>query len=107
MSVSTFDIVPAHARGRLQAARRMIAEMGGTSAPLVGGYLATRFGAGVPFLVYVPILLAAAVYLALAGRERRRDNRTKVQGGRIVQPVDSLTLAALPATDEVRLRVHT
>jgi len=69
MSVSTFDIVPAHARGRLQAARRMIAEMGGTLAPLVGGYLATRFGAGVPFLVYVPILLAAAVYLALAGRE--------------------------------------
>ena len=69
MSVSTFDIVPAHARGRLQAARRMIAEMGGTLAPLVGGYLATRFDPGVPFLVYVPILLFAAVYLALAGRE--------------------------------------
>lgn len=69
MSVSTFDIVPAHARGRLQAARRMIAEMGGTLAPLIGGYLATRFGPGIPFLVYVPILLAAAVYLALAGRE--------------------------------------
>jgi len=69
MSVSTFDIVPAHARGRLQAARRMIAEMGGTLAPLVGGYLATRFNPGVSFWVYVPILLLAAVYLALAGRE--------------------------------------
>ena len=69
MSVSTFDVVPAHARGRLQAARRMIAEMGGTLAPLVGGYLATRFNPGVPFWVYVPILLFAAVYLALAGRE--------------------------------------
>ena len=69
MSVSTFDVVPAHARGRLQAARRMIAEMGGTLAPLVGGYLATRFNPGVPFWVYVPILLFAAAYLALAGRE--------------------------------------
>ena len=69
MSVSTFDVVPAHARGRLQAARRMIAEMGGTLAPLVGGYLATRYNPGVPFWVYVPILLFAAVYLAMAGRE--------------------------------------
>ena len=69
MSVSTFDVVPAHARGRLQAARRMIAEMGGTLAPLVGGYLATRFNPGVPFWVYVPILLFAAFYLAMAGRE--------------------------------------
>jgi len=69
MSVSTFDVVPSHARGRLQAARRMIAEMGGTLAPLVGGYLATRFNPGVPFWVYVPILLFAAVYLAMAGRE--------------------------------------
>ena len=69
MSVSTFDVVPAHARGRLQAARRMIAEMGGTLAPLVGGYLATRFNPGVPFWVYVPILLFAAAYLALSGRE--------------------------------------
>lgn len=69
MSVSTFDVVPAHARGRLQAARRMIAEMGGTLAPLVGGYLATRFNPGVPFWVYVPLLLFAAVYLAMAGRE--------------------------------------
>lgn len=69
MSVSTFDVVPAHARGRLQAARRMTAEMGGALAPLVGGFLATRFNAGVPFLVYVPILLFAAIYLAMAGRE--------------------------------------
>ncbi len=69
MSVSTFDVVPAHARGRLQAARRMIAEMGGALAPLAGGFLAHTFNPGVPFLVYVPILIFAAAYLALAGRE--------------------------------------
>jgi len=69
MSVSTFDVVPAHARGRLQAARRMIAEMGGALAPLIGGFLAHTFNPGVPFLVYVPVLIFAATYLALAGRE--------------------------------------
>ncbi|MSP38473.1 MAG: MFS transporter [Deltaproteobacteria bacterium] len=69
MSVSTFDVVPAHARGRLQAARRMIAEMGGALAPAVGGFLAHTFNPGVPFLVYVPVLIFAAAYLALAGRE--------------------------------------
>ena len=71
MSVSTFDVVPAGARGRLQAARRMIAEMGGALAPVVGGYLANRFYPGVPFFVYVPILLAAALFLALVGKETR------------------------------------
>lgn len=69
MSVSTFDVVPASARGRLQAARRTIAEMGGALAPALGGFLAYMFNPGVPFLVYVPILLFAAIYLALAGRE--------------------------------------
>lgn len=69
MSVSTFDVVPASARGRLQAARRTIAEMGGALAPALGGFLANQFNPGVPFLVYVPILLFAATYLALAGRE--------------------------------------
>lgn len=69
MSVSTFDVVPASARGRLQAARRTIAEMGGALAPALGGFLANMFNPGVPFFVYVPILLFAATYLALAGRE--------------------------------------
>lgn len=69
MSVSTFDVVPAAARGRLQAARRTIAEMGGALAPIIGGFLANTFNPGVPFLVYVPILIAAASYLALTGRE--------------------------------------
>ena len=71
MSVSTFDVVPASARGRLQAMRRTIAEMGGALAPAIGGYLATRFYPGVPFLVYVPILLAAALFLALVGKETK------------------------------------
>ncbi|MBM4260436.1 MAG: MFS transporter [Deltaproteobacteria bacterium] len=71
MSVSTFDVVPASARGRLQAARRTIAEMGGALAPALGGFLANMFNPGVPFLVYVPILIAAACFLGFVGKETR------------------------------------
>ena len=69
LATSTYDVVPAHARGRLQAARRTMAEIGGVSAPLIGGYLADKFNPGVPFLAYAPLLILAAVLLAVIGRE--------------------------------------
>ena len=69
LATSTFDVVPAHVRGRLQAARRTLAEIGGVSAPLVGGYLADKFNPGVPFLAYAPLLILAAVLLAVVARE--------------------------------------
>ena len=69
LATSTFDVVPAHARGRLQAARRTIAETGGVAAPLLGGFLADRFNPGVPFLAYAPLLVLSALLLALVARE--------------------------------------
>jgi MFS family permease len=69
LATSTYDVVPAHARGRLQAARRTVAEIGGVSAPFLGGILADRFNAGVPFLAYAPLLIIAALLLALVARE--------------------------------------
>ena len=69
LATSTFDVIPAAARGRLQAARRTVAEIGGVSAPLLGGYLADRFNPGVPFLAYAPLLILSAVLLAIFGRE--------------------------------------
>jgi MFS family permease len=69
LATSTFDVVPAHARGRLQAARRTIAETGGVAAPLVGGLLADHFNPGVPFLAYAPLLVLSALLLALVARE--------------------------------------
>lgn len=69
LATSTFDVVPAHARGRLQAARRTIAELGGVGAPLLGGYLADTFNPGVPFLAYAPLLIISALLLALVARE--------------------------------------
>ena len=69
LATSTFDVVPAHARGRLQAARRTIAETGGVGAPLLGGVLADTFNPGVPFLAYAPLLVLSALLLAVVGRE--------------------------------------
>ena len=69
LATSTFDVVPTSARGRLQAARRTIAETGGVGAPLLGGYLADQFNPGVPFLAYAPLLILSAILLAVVARE--------------------------------------
>jgi MFS family permease len=69
LATSTYDVVPAAARGRLQAARRTMAEIGGVSAPLLGGFLADTFNPGVPFLAYAPLLVLSALLLAAVGRE--------------------------------------
>ena len=69
LATSTYDVVPPSARGRLQAARRTMAEIGGVCAPLLGGLLANAFNPGVPFLAYAPLLVLSAVLLAVVGRE--------------------------------------
>ena len=69
LATSTYDVVPANARGRLQAARRTIAEIGGISAPLIGGYLVDRFNPSVPFFAYAPFLILSAILLAVVARE--------------------------------------
>jgi MFS family permease len=69
LATSTYDVVPASARGRLQALRRTIAEVGGVGAPLLGGFLADNFNSGVPFLAYAPLLVLSAALLAAVGRE--------------------------------------
>lgn len=69
LATSTYDVVPPNARGRLQAARRTVAEIGAVCAPLLGGILANTFNPGVPFLAYAPLLVLSAVMLAVVGRE--------------------------------------
>jgi MFS family permease len=69
LATSTYDVAPAHARGRLQALRRTIAELGSGLAPFIGGYLANQFNPGAPFLFYAPLLVLSALLLALVGKE--------------------------------------
>ena len=69
LATATYDVVPAHLRGRLQALRRTVAELGSAMAPLIGGYLANSFNPGVPFWAYAPLLLLSAMFLLFVGKE--------------------------------------
>jgi MFS family permease len=69
VATSTYDVIPTHARGRLQALRRTTSETGGITGPLVGGRIAAVADPGVPFLATAPILIIAAVLLAFAAKE--------------------------------------
>jgi MFS family permease len=69
LATSTYDVIPPRARGRLQAVRRMVAEIGGVGAPLLGGLLANVYNPGTPFLAYAPLLALTTILLAVIGRE--------------------------------------
>ena len=69
LAASTYDVLPDHVRGRLQAFRRTTAEVGGVGAPLLGGVLLDTVGPTAPFIAYAPVLLLAGVLLAVATRE--------------------------------------
>jgi len=69
LATSTYDVVPAHVRGRLQALRRTVAELASGMAPLIGGYLANSFNPGAPFLAYAPLLLLSATLLLFVSKE--------------------------------------
>ncbi len=69
LAVSTYDVVPAEARGRLQGLRRTVGECGAVTGPLLGGWLVDLVSAGRTFLVYAPVLLGAAAGLAFVARE--------------------------------------
>ena len=69
VATSTYDVAPDAIRARLQAARRTVAEVGAITGPLLGGFLAVQFGAGVTFFVYAPVLLIASALLMFVARE--------------------------------------
>jgi MFS family permease len=69
LATATYDVVPPQARGRLQALRRTVAELGSGMAPLIAGYLANTFNPGVPFLAYAPLLLLSASLLLFVAKE--------------------------------------
>ena len=69
VATSTYDVIPAHARGRLQALRRTTAELGAITGPLAGGHIAAASNPGVVFFAAAPVLVIAAVLLAFLAKE--------------------------------------
>jgi len=69
MTVYTYDIVPASARGRLQSLRRVIGQTAGTFGPILGGIVATTSSPRMVFWVFAPVLVTSAVLIGLFARE--------------------------------------
>jgi MFS family permease len=74
-SVYTYDIIPEGSRGRFQAVRRSVGEIGAFGGPLLGGLIAGASHAGVSFLVFAPLHLASALLLAFVARESHERRR--------------------------------
>ena len=69
MTTFTFDIVPVHLRGQLQAIRRSFGEMGAITGPLIAGAVASVSMPSVTFWVFVPLLMGAGLALVFFARE--------------------------------------
>ena len=80
MTVYTYDIVPAHARGRLQSLRRVIGQTSGTFGPIVGGVIASTTAPRIVFLVFAPVLIASALLIGLFARESAGKRALPVTG---------------------------
>ena len=75
MTTYTFDIVPPHMRGQLQALRRTFGETGGIAGPIIAGAVAAAASPSATFLVFVPLLMGgglALVFLAKEGLPSKR-----------------------------------
>ena len=75
MTVYTYDIAPAAARGRLQAPRRTISEVGGVAGPGIAGAIISVSSTGLSFLALAPVHLLSAVFLLLGARETAGKSR--------------------------------
>jgi MFS family permease len=78
IATSTYDVSPPHVRGRLQAVRRTVAEVGGIGGPMLGGYLTNVHGPGMAFWATGPLALVAAVLLFFVAKETLTRQRPEV-----------------------------
>ena len=69
MTIYTYDIVPDHARGQLQALRRTIGEFGAMLSPPTSGLIATAYGPSSAFWVFAPLHAVSAFLLIFVAKE--------------------------------------
>lgn len=75
MATYTYDVIPTHARGRLQTLRRTIGELGGVSGPVMGGAVTDLVNPGTAFWAFVPLQVVAGALIAFYARETIRRGR--------------------------------
>jgi MFS family permease len=72
MATYTYDVIPEHARARLQTLRRLFGEMGGITGPLLGGLIADAASPSAAFWAFVPLQLVAGLLITFVARESLR-----------------------------------
>jgi MFS family permease len=77
MTIYTYDIVPHHSRAQLQSMRRSVGEIGSFTGPLLGGFIANAFSAGISFLFFAPLHLLSAFLLIFVAKESLPRLRSK------------------------------
>ena len=97
VATSTYDVIPAAGRGRLQALRRTVAELGGVSGPAMGGLIANAYNPGGAFLVVGPLLLFGG---AAVGRSCQGDPGKAAGGGRLTCEIISCGVSPESGTED-------
>ena len=69
MTIYTYDIVPRHVRGQLQAMRRAFGEAGAVFSPPVAALIATVYSPGATFWAFAPLHVVSLLLIAFVARE--------------------------------------
>jgi MFS family permease len=69
MATYTYDVVPEHARARLQAVRRLFGDLGAILGPALGGTIADAASPSMAFWAFVPLQLVSGLLITFMARE--------------------------------------
>ena len=75
MTIYTYDIVPSHVRGQLQAVRRSVGELGALTSPPVAGLISATYSPGVTIWFFAPLHVLSAFLIFAIGRESLQGKR--------------------------------
>ena len=69
MATYSYDVIPEHARARLQTLRRLFGDAGGIVGPAVGGAIAGVASPAMAFWAFVPLQLISGLLITFMARE--------------------------------------
>ena len=69
MATYSYDVIPEHARARLQTLRRLFGDAGGIVGPAVGGAIAGVASPAMAFWAFVPLQLVSGLLITFMARE--------------------------------------
>jgi MFS family permease len=79
MATYCYDVVPEHARARLQALRRLFGDGGALLGPVIGGVIADAASPSTAFWAFLPLQIAAGLAITFLARESLHHVSTKTR----------------------------